>query len=141
MPLLTHSALVRVLMVEDHPGFRQFISSALANGHNLQIISEAHDGLDAVEQAEKLQPDLILLDIGLPKLNGVEAARRILKVAPRSKIVFLTQETATDIVHEAFRLGASGYVLKTDAESDLLSAMYAVMQGENFVSGGLSCTI
>ena len=100
-------------MVEDHPGFRQFISSAVANGHNLQIISEAHDGLDAVEQAEKLQPDLILLDIGLPKLNGVEAARRILKVAPRSKIVFLTQETATDIVHEAFRVGACGYVLKT----------------------------
>ena len=129
----------RVLLVDDEESAQQTLGAVLPGAG--YAVYQVREGKEAVRRVPLVRPDLILLDIGLPKLNGVEAARRILKVAPRSKIVFLTQETATDIVHEAFRLGACGYVLKTDAERELLSAMDAVMQGENFVSGGLSSTI
>ncbi len=87
--------------------------------------------------AQELKPDLILLDIGLPTLNGIEAARRILGIAPESKIIFSSQETAAGIVQEAMRLGAWGYVFKARAESDLLPAIDAVLSGERFVSSAL----
>jgi len=87
--------LVRVLLVDDFDAFRSFIRTTLQGlqGTQLQIIAEVSDGLEAVQKAEELQPDLILLDIGLPNLNGIEAARRIRKRAPRSKILFLSQES------------------------------------------------
>jgi DNA-binding NarL/FixJ family response regulator len=95
-----------------------------------------------VEKAQELQPDLILMDIGLPGINGIEAARRIRTVAPNSKIIFLTQESSLEAVQEAKSLGASGYVLKIDAETDLLTAVQAVLQGKQFFddgAGGLDC--
>jgi DNA-binding NarL/FixJ family response regulator len=100
----------------------------------LQVICEVSDGLEAVQKAESLQPDLILLDIGLPTLNGFEAARRIRKLAPDSKILFLSQESSADVVQEAFRVGALGYVLKAQAGTELLAAVDAVRQGRKFVS-------
>ena len=100
----------------------------------MQVIDVASDGLEGVLKAEVLQPDLILLDIGLPKLNGIEAARRIRKVAPDSKIIFLTQESSAEVVETALSLGARGYVLKEDAERDLLAALEAVILGRTFVS-------
>jgi CheY-like chemotaxis protein len=99
----------------------------------LQVIGEVTDGLEAVQKAQDLQPDLILLDIGLPKLNGIEAARRIRKLSPKSKILFVSQESSADLVQEALRTGACGYVVKTDAGSELLTAVSAVLRGENFV--------
>jgi DNA-binding NarL/FixJ family response regulator len=105
---------------------------------NLQIVGEAQDGFLAVRQAEALQPDLILLDVGLPGLNGMEAARKIRDIAPRTKIVFLTQESASDVVEEAFALGAQGYVLKAQAGSELLPAVEAVLQGFRFASHGVN---
>jgi len=105
----------------------------------LQVICEVSDGLVAVHKAEELQPDLILLDIGLPTLNGIEAARRIRKVAPKSRILFLTQESSADVVQEALSLGAAGYVLKVRAGSELLAAVEAALQGKQFVSSGLAC--
>jgi len=104
---------------------------------NWQIVGEAADGLEAVQRAEKLKPDLILLDIGLPKLNGIEAARQIGKLVPNSKILFLTQNDSSDIAAEALRTGASGYILKLDAGSELLRAVEAVIQGKRFVSRSL----
>jgi DNA-binding NarL/FixJ family response regulator len=104
----------------------------------MQIVGEARDGLEAVEKAEELQPDLILLDVGLPKLNGIEAARRIRTVSPESKILFVSQESSADMVQEALRLGALGYVVKTQAGLDLLAAVEAVCQGGRFVSAGLA---
>jgi DNA-binding NarL/FixJ family response regulator len=103
----------------------------------MQIVGEVQDGLEAVRQAELLQPDLILLDIGLPGLNGIEAARQIRKVASAARIIFLTQECAPDVVKEAFSLGAAGYVTKARAGAELLAAVDAVSHGSDFVGGGL----
>jgi DNA-binding NarL/FixJ family response regulator len=105
---------------------------------DLQIVGEVSDGLEAVQKAEELQPDLILLDVGLPSLNGIEAARQIRKLSPKSKILFVTQESADEIVQEALNLGAQGYVVKTMVGNDLLAAVEAVRQGKQFFSSGLS---
>src|SRR5690349_24840235 len=91
----------RVLVVEDSEPFRRFICSMLGKRPELQIIGEVSDGLEAVQRGEELQPDLILLDIGLPTLNGIDAARRIRKVAPHSKLLFVSQETSTEVAQEA----------------------------------------
>ncbi len=92
------------------------------------------DGLEAVRKACELRPDLILLDIGLPRLNGIEAARQIRTLVPESKIIFLTQESSAEVVEEALRLGACGYVKKLKAAKDLLAAVQAVVSGNQFVS-------
>jgi DNA-binding NarL/FixJ family response regulator len=123
----------RVLVVEDFPPFRQFIRSTLVERADLQVICEVADGLEAVQKAEELRPDLILLDIGLPTLNGIEAARQIRKLAPESKIIFLTQESSADVIQQAISLGAWGYVVKARAATDLLAAVGAVIPGEHFV--------
>jgi len=104
----------------------------------MQTIGEASDGEEAIELAQALQPDLILLDIGLPKLNGIEVARRIRDLAPRSKIIFCSQEFSVDIVQAAFSAGAAGYVVKMDAESELLTAVDVVLRGEQFVGSRLA---
>jgi len=123
------------MVVEDFQSFRSFICSKLAQKPEVQVICEASDGLEAVQKAEELKPDLILLDIGLPTLNGLAAARRIRGFAPESKIIFSTQETSPDFVQEALSLGAWGYVFKVHAERDLLPAINAVLSGHQFVSG------
>jgi len=102
---------------------------------DLQVIGEVSDGLEAVQKSAELQPDLVLLDIGLPSLNGIEAARQIRKLVPELKIIFLTQESSADVVQEALSLGARGYVVKGMAASKLLTAVEAVLQGKTFVSG------
>ena len=133
--ILGCTARVRVLVVEDFAPYRQFICSTLASMGSLQIIAEVSDGVEAVQEAVKLQPDLILLDIGLPSLNGIEAARQIRKLAPESKIIFLTQESSADVVQEALNLGARGYVVKMKAASELLTTVEAVLLGKTFVGG------
>ena len=129
---------VRVLVVEDYEPFRRFICSTLGERPELRVICSVSDGLEAVQKAEELQPDLILLDIGLPKLNGIEAARRIRKASPESKILFLSQETSADVVQEAFKLGALGFVVKAHAGSELLAAVESVRRGRQFVGSGLA---
>jgi DNA-binding NarL/FixJ family response regulator len=103
-----------------------------------QVIGEASDGLNAIRKAEKLKPDLIVLDIGLPALNGIEAARKIRKLCPDCKILFLSQESSVELAQETFKLGASGYIVKAHAGSELSAAVEAVCQGRRFVSKGLS---
>jgi CheY-like chemotaxis protein len=102
-----------------------------------KVIGEVSDGLEAVQQAQQLQPDLILLDIGLPSLNGIEAARRIRQVSPASKILFASENHSQDIVEEALGTGAGGYVLKSDAASELLPAIDDVLRGRQLVSTSL----
>ena len=129
---------VRVLVVDDYEPFRQFICSTLRKRPELQIVGEVSDGLQAVYKAEELHPDLIVLDIGLPTLNGIEAARRIRKLSPESKILFISQESSSDLVQEALALGALGYVVKAHAGSELLAAVEAVVEGRQFLSSGVS---
>lgn len=127
----------RVLVVDDFEPFRRVVGSILQKRPEFEIISEASDGLEAVQKAEALQPDWILLDIGLPKLNGIEAARRIRKVSPTSRILFVSQESSASVAREALGLGVRGYVVKSDAGRELLTAVDAVLRGHTFVSRGL----
>src|ERR1700741_510643 len=117
---------ITILLVDDYDPFRRLICSMLQERPEMEIIGQAADGVEAVEKAEELRPDLILLDIGLPKLSGIYAARKILKAVPDCKIIFLSQETSADVVEEGLRAGASAYVAKTDAGRDLLKAIEAV---------------
>lgn len=108
-----------------------------SRSNRIWIVAEAQNGLEAVRQAEALQPDLIVLDIGLPGVNGIESARRIGELAPRCRVIFLTQEVAPEVVHEALSLGAWGYLIKLQAGTELLVAVETVMQGKRFVSDGV----
>src|ERR1700751_1317590 len=111
--------MTRAIVVDDYEKWRRFVASTVRTYPDLQIVAEAEDGSEAVLKAQQLQPDLILLDIGLPTLNGIEVARRIRALSPNSKIVFVTQEFSAEVVQEAFRVGALGYVIKTQAGVDL----------------------
>jgi len=126
---------LRILVVEDYEPFRRYLCSTLQQETDFQIIGQASNGLEAVQKAEDLQPDLILLDVGLPKLNGLETATRVRKLAPLAKILFLSQEFSFEMVEAALRAGALGYVHKLRAQSELLPAIEAILLGKYFVSG------
>lgn len=130
--------IVRVLIVDDYAPWRRFIRLTLLAYDKLQVIGEVSDGLEAVEKARQLQPDLILLDIGLPHLNGIEAARRIREVSPRSKILFVSENRAWEVAEEALCVGTSGYVVKSGAASELLTAISTILEGKQFLSPSLS---
>jgi DNA-binding NarL/FixJ family response regulator len=124
-------------VVDDYEPWRRYVSSALQKHPGSHILCEVSDGLEAVQKAQELQPDLVVLDIGLPKLNGMEAARRIRMLSPASKILFLSQESSADVAQEALSLGALGYVIKLDAGRELLTAVEAALQGNRFVSSSV----
>jgi len=137
-PNIGSPALVRILLVDDFDPFRAFVRSLLLERSTFTILDEVSDGLFAVQKAEELRPDLILMDIGLPSLSGIEAARRILHQTPQLRILFLTQESSREVVNEAFELGARGYIVKTDARKDMLLGIDAVIRGERFISTSLN---
>jgi len=125
---------VRILLVDDHEPFRRYIFSMLAEDAAVQVVGPAGDGLEAVQQAKVLQPDVILLDIGLPGINGIEAARQIGEIANKARIIFLTQESSPEVVQKAFNLGAWGYITKAQAGAELLPAVEVVSRGERFLN-------
>jgi DNA-binding NarL/FixJ family response regulator len=129
---------VRVLVVDDFEPFRSLVRSLLKKTPRFLVVREVSDGLEAVRKVTELDPDLVLLDINLPGLSGIEVARRIRTLSPRTKIVFLTQDFSDDLVAEAFNLGAHGYVVKARTSTDLLPAVETVMQGCQFVIHGLT---
>ena len=129
--------VVRVLVVDDHEPFRNFVGATLQARSELQVIGEASDGLEAVQKAEELGPDLILLDIGLPTLNGIEAAHRISMLIPSATVLFLSQENDADVIATALSNGA-GYVLKLDTNRELLPAVESVLRGQRFISTGVT---
>jgi DNA-binding NarL/FixJ family response regulator len=131
-------AAFRTLIVEDHEDLRALLRSLLENETQCVVVGEASDGLQAVQTAQELQPDLILLDLSLPKLNGMETGRRIRKISPHSKIVFLSQEPDPEIVQSALRIGA-GYLLKSDAK-ELPAAVHAILEGRKFLSDRLKAS-
>ena len=138
-PSLTR--LHRVLVVEDHAAFRRIVCELLQESAAVQIVGEAADGLDAVRKAEALQPDVVVLDINLPTMSGLEVASHIRAVVPSAKVVFITVELSLEVMDEAFRRGAHGYVYKPRAQRDLLSVLDAILGGARFVSGGLERVI
>jgi DNA-binding NarL/FixJ family response regulator len=136
MQLLAGNLLrsIRVLVADDYEDWRNLVRLLLQARPEWQVLFEAKDGSEAVQKTEELKPDLILLDIGLPKLNGIEAARRIRQHSPNSKIVFLSIDNSLDVVQEALGTGAQGYVYKARAPSDLQPAIDSALRGEQFVS-------
>ena len=114
-----------------NPYLRQ-ATSLISGKPQIEVICEASDGLEALRKAEELQPDLVLLDIGLPKMNGIETCRKLRKLAPESKIIFVTQESSADVVKAALSAGAKGYVLMTFAPRGLIAAVDAVLLDEQF---------
>ena len=128
---------VSVLVVDDYKPWRNFILSRLEKWPRLQVVGEASDGQEAIEKSGELQPDLILLDIGLPKINGIEAARRIRQQLPNARILFCSENPSADVAEEALRAGAGGYLVKSDAGRDLLSAVTSMIRRKRFVSRAL----
>jgi DNA-binding NarL/FixJ family response regulator len=120
---------VRILIVDDFEQWRNHVRSMLAGEADLEVVGESSDGLEAVQSSEALQPDLILLDIELPKMNGLDAARHIRMVSPGTKILFLSSYHCLDIMREALKLGA-GFVVKADAGRDLLFIVRAIIRNE-----------
>lgn len=129
---------IRILVVDDYQPWHHFISTTLKKEPGFEVIGSVGDGAQAVREAERLQPDLVLLDIGLPTLNGIEVARRIRRISPGSKVIFVSENRSPDIAEEALGTGAGGYVLKSEAASELLKAIKTVLGGKRFISDTLA---
>jgi len=128
---------ISILVVDGFEPWRRTVCSMLSRHAELRLVGEVADGLAAVQQASKLQPDLILLGLDLPNLNGIETTKQVCQVVPGTKILFLSIESDADVVKAALSSGGQGYVLKTDAGNDLWPAIEAVLQGKRYVSSGL----
>lgn len=129
---------MHILVVDDFAPFRRFICSMLMEQQELRVVGEASDGLEAVQKAQELQPDLVLLDIGLPKVDGIAAASRMHRLTPTAKIIFVSQNSDVEVVRAALSNGAKGYILKADVGRELVPAVKAALRGEKFVSRRLT---
>jgi DNA-binding NarL/FixJ family response regulator len=138
---ISNQSFVRILLVDDFAPWRRFVMAKLRENHKLRIVGVVSDGLEAIQKAGELQPDLILLDIGLPKVNGIVAARRIRNVAPNSKILFLSQTLDLNVAQGALCEGGHGFLVKSDAERELFAAVEDVMQGKRFLSRRLASPV
>jgi DNA-binding NarL/FixJ family response regulator len=127
----------KVLVVDDHAIVRRTVCGLISRDSTVEVICESASGEDAVTKAQELQPDLVLLDISLPGISGIEAARQIKKVSPKSRIIFLSQHDSLHMVREGFKAGGCGYVTKGDASHELTKAIQNVLQGITFVSKGI----
>jgi DNA-binding NarL/FixJ family response regulator len=130
--------VVRVLVVDDYPQWLRFILSIIQQVPELQVIAQASDGIEAVQKAKELQPDLILLDISLPSLSGIHAARQIRQIAPNSKILFVSENRSPEIAEEALNAGGKGFVLKSDSGRELLPAIKTVLEDKRFISASMA---
>lgn len=125
---------IRILVVDDSEPWRRFAYLTLHKEPGLQVVGEASNGLEAFQEAVELEPDLILMGIGVPSVKGLETARQIREIVPESKIIFFSEESSFDIVQQAMKLGAWAYVSKTMIASDLLATVETVLSGMKFVS-------
>jgi DNA-binding NarL/FixJ family response regulator len=133
-------SLTTIVVVDDAPHWRRFIAFMIRIDPTLEVICEASNGPDAVAAAREVQPAIVLLDIGLPGICGIEAGRRILEHAPNSKVIFVSQQSDVDIVQEALSIGAAGYVVKIDAGTQLVPAIHCALRGQLFVSRSVPVT-
>jgi len=131
-------SVTQILIVEDFVPWQHFISIKLQSEIDLRIISVATDGLEAVQKAKEVLPDLILMDLSLPGMNGIEATRQIRILSPGSRILFLSEHADSNLIQAALDAGACGYILKSDSGSDLILGIRSVLLGQLFVSRSLT---
>ncbi len=129
---------IRVLLAEDHTIVRQGISALLRSEPDIEVAGEASDGLEAIELAKKLIPDVVLMDIAMRNLNGLEATRKIKKLFPHTKVLVLTMYDNEEWIFQILKVGASGYLIKDSAMTDLTAAIRAVHQGDSYLSPSIS---
>ncbi len=129
---------IRILLADDHAVVRQGFKMILAAQPDMEIVGEAGNGREAVDLAGQLQPDVIVMDVAMPELNGIEATRRVADLSPRSRVLALSMHKDSVYVREILRAGARGYLLKDSISSDLLAAVRAVARGEGYLSPGVS---
>jgi two-component system response regulator NreC len=129
---------IRVLLAEDHTIVRQGIAALLGTESDMEVVGEASNGLEAIELAKKLSPEVILMDIGMRQLNGLEATREIKRLFPSMKILVLTMHDNEEWIFQILKAGASGYLIKDSAMTDLTSALRAVYQGDSYLSPSIS---
>jgi len=120
--------IVRVLVVDDFEGWRRYLCATVREIPKIQVIGEAADGREAIRKAQALQPDLLLLDIGLPQLNGIEVARRLRRISPECQIIFFSENRCWDVREEAFRAGGNAYVVKSESSNELISTIHVVLK-------------
>jgi DNA-binding NarL/FixJ family response regulator len=130
------SVAVRLLLCDDHALFRAGVKALLREHPTVEVVGEAEDGQDAVEQVERLSPDLVLMDIEMPRLNGFDATRRIVQAHDRVRVLILSMYVEQELVERCLEAGASGYVLKSAPVSQLLYAIEAVARGDRYLSPG-----
>jgi DNA-binding NarL/FixJ family response regulator len=128
---------LRVLVADDYAPWCRLVSSALQKQPQLQLAGEASDGIEALQKAQELKADIILLDVNLPKLNGFKVTQRVLEHLPQSKIILVSADPSFDIAAEALRMGAYGYIVKSDAGKELVRALEAVLEGKKYVSSSV----
>ena len=124
---------VRILVVDDHPIVRHGLRTLLGGRPEWEIIDEAEDGIEAIEKADRLKPDVVVLDVSMPRMDGLEACRRIRKSVPKSEVLIVTQHDSPQMMREALGVGARGYIVKSNAARDLLAALEAVSQHKTFI--------
>ena len=123
--MMSEAFFARVLVVDDFEPWREFACGIIHEISGLAVVGEASDGIEAVQKARELQPDLVILDVGLPGLNGIEVAKNLSTVCPGSKVIFLSENDSADIVQEAYRVGAYGYVIKSHSGIELAATIQA----------------
>ncbi|MBC8466322.1 MAG: response regulator transcription factor [Desulfobacteraceae bacterium] len=129
---------VTVFLADDHTIVRQGLAKLLEGEPNLRVVGEAENGREAVEKVEELKPDIVLMDIAMPMLNGIEATRQIRKVCPQTKVIILSMHSHDRYISELFGLGASGYLLKSSTGTDIIKAIHAALKGETYLSPSIS---
>jgi len=129
---------IRILLADDHTVMRSGLRLLLERQNNLQVVGEASDGHEAVEMAATAKPDVVVMDIAMPHLNGVEAARQIAARSPQTAIAILSMHSDESYVIRSLKAGARAYLLKDSAEADLIAAIHAIMEGKSFFSPAVS---
>ncbi len=129
---------IRVLIAEDHTIVRQGLSALLRSEPDIEVVGEASDGLEATEMAKKMTPDIVLMDIGMRNLNGLDATRTIKRFFPSMKVLVLTMYDNEEMIFQILKAGASGYLIKDSAMTELVSALRAVFRGDSYLSPSIS---
>lgn len=126
--------MIRVMLVDDYAYFRQYVRKMMIGAPGMEVIAEAADGFTAVQLAEQFRPDVILMDIDIPFLNGLDAAKEILNTSPATRIIFLTAHVSLDLMERALKTGARGYLIKTHVSTELVPAIQEVFLGNTYIS-------